>query len=66
VPYFNIIRNKRGVKACNIFGLWMSIKDLKNNLIIAKAENNKEDIKLFKTGLECYKQNKDLFAEQEN
>lgn len=58
--YFNAIRNQRGADACNIYGLWMSRKDLKDN-IRDFGDKDKELNKLCEIGLKCYAQNKDLF-----
>jgi hypothetical protein len=63
--YFNIRRNQRNADACNIFGLWMSKKDLKDN-IKDFGNDDKELKELCEIGLKCYAQNKDLFEDTES
>lgn len=60
--YFNVNRARRGADACNICGLWMSIKDLKAN-IKDFGEKDPELKALCEIGLKCYQQRKNLFKE---
>lgn len=58
---YNDRRRSRGARAVQIYGLWMNESELKAN--IKEFGDDPELKKLCETGLECYKQRKDLFEE---